>query len=186
MQSGQHDWIEACIKQDPRAQRLLYETYAPQMMAVCYRYAQDQAEAQDMLQEGFVKVFQHLERYQDRGSLEGWIRRIMVNTAIDHLRRRKKQQQDIELNEGIVDAGVSDALDDLEAEFLMDLIQQLPDGYRAVFNMYAVEGYSHQEIAQQLGISEGTSRSQYTRARNQLQRLIKAAYQQKMVHKDAI
>lgn len=186
MQGAQQNWIEACINQDPQAQRYLYETYAPQMYGVCLRYAQDEAEAQDMLQDGFVKVFQNLNRYQDRGSLEGWIRRIMVNTAIDHLRRRKKNQQDVELNETIVDSEVSDAVDQLEAEFLMELVQSLPDGYRAVFNLYAIEGYSHQEIAQQLGISEGTSRSQYTRARRQLQRLIRNAYQQKMVYKDAI
>ncbi|MEM9985773.1 MAG: RNA polymerase sigma factor [Bacteroidota bacterium] len=178
--------VEKCIEQDRQAQRFLYESYSPQMMAVCYRYAADQDEAADILQEGFVKVFQNLEKYQDRGSLEGWIRRIMVNTAIDHLRRRKKRQQEMELNETIVDSMVEDAIDHLEAEFLLHLVQQLPDGYRTVFNLYGIEGYSHQEIAQQLGISEGTSRSQYTRARAQLQRLIKAAYQQKTVYRDVI
>jgi RNA polymerase sigma factor (sigma-70 family) len=180
MSQAQQALIHACIEQDPQAQRSLYDRFAPQMMAVCCRYAKDRTEAQDILQEAFVKVFQHLGRYRDSGSLEGWIRRIVVNTAIDHLRRNKRQQQDIELNETTLDVGVEDVLDHMEAAFLMELIQQLPEGYRAVFNLYAVEGYSHQEIAQQLEISEGTSRSQYVRARHQLQKLIKIAYQHKL------
>lgn len=155
-------------------------------MAICYRYAYDEATAEDMLQEGFVKVFQSLHRYQDHGSLEGWIRRIMVNTAIDILRRRKRQRGEMELNETIIDSEVEDALDHLEASFLMELIQQLPTGYRLVFNLYAIEGYSHAEIAEKLQISEGTSRSQYTRARGMLQRLIKATYQERIVYRDAI
>ena len=178
--------IQACLRHEPAAQRRLYELFAPQLMAVCYRYAADEALAEDILQEGFVKIFQHLKRYQDHGSFEGWMRRIMVNTAIDQLRRRKRQHVELELNETLVDAQVEGALDQLEATFLLDLIQQLPDGYRLVFNLYAIEGYSHAEIAQQLRISEGTSRSQYTRARTQLQRLIQAAYQEPTVYRDAI
>jgi RNA polymerase sigma factor (sigma-70 family) len=178
--------IDACLRHEAPAQRRLYECFAPQLMAVCYRYASDQAMAEDILQEGFVKIFQNLHRYQDQGSLEGWMRRIVVNTAIDQLRRRKRQQGEIELNETIVDAQVEDAIDHLEAEFLLNLIQQLPEGYRLVFNLYAIEGYSHAEIAKQLNISEGTSRSQYTRARGQLQRMIHTAYQEPTVYRDAI
>jgi len=178
--------IKACLKHDVQAQRRLYELFAAQMLPVCFRYAGSKPEAEDILQEGFIKVFQHLPRYKDTGPLEAWIRRIMVNTAIDYLRRNKRRQQELELNETILDPKWEDVLDQMEATFLMELIQELPDGYRMVFNLYALEGYSHQEIAKQLGISEGTSRSQYTRARKHLQRLIQAAYQEKKVYRDAI
>jgi RNA polymerase sigma-70 factor (ECF subfamily) len=178
--------IQACLRHEASAQRQLYEQFAPQLMAVCYRYASDESLAEDILQEGFLKIFQHLDRYQDQGTLEAWMRRIIVNTAIDQLRRRKRQRGELELNEAIVDADVEDALDHLEASFLLEMIQRLPDGYRLVFNLYAIEGYSHVEIAKQLDISESTSRSQYARARSQLQRLIKAAYQEKTVYRDVI
>ncbi|MEM6261191.1 MAG: sigma-70 family RNA polymerase sigma factor [Bacteroidota bacterium] len=164
--------IERCIQQDTAAHQRLYELFAPKMMAVCYRYARNQAEAEDMLQEGFIKVFQNLKRYTFKGSLEGWIRRIMVNTAIDLLRKHKYFQKETDIEEADVEEFAEFSIDRLEMEYLLKIIQELPTGYRVVFNLYAIEGYSHKEIGQQLKISESTSRSQYTRARSMLKKRI--------------
>ena len=178
--------LKGCIKGDSRAQRELYERLAPKMLAVCYRYARTEAEAEDILQEGFVKVFVNINKYQDRGSLEGWIKRIMINCAIDHLRKEKAYAHQASLNEVIVGDEAADALDNLALEDLFALIQRLPDGYRMVFNLYAIEGYNHAEIAQQLHISESTSRSQYTRARAMLKTKIRELYLEKHTLRDAI
>ena len=155
--------IEACIKGKARAQRELYKTFAPAMLAVCYRYARDKEEAEDFLQEGFIKVFQKIEQYDGKGSFEGWIKRIMINSAIDQLRKQKTQS--VEIDESISELLQHIDPDELSMEYLFNIIQELPTGYRMVFNLYAIEGYSHKEIGQELGISESTSRSQYTRAR---------------------
>lgn len=155
-----------CIKGDPRAQRELFEMYAPKMMGVCLRYMKDQMQAEDVLQDGFVKVFTKLHKYEGNGSLEGWVRRIMVNTALDHLRKSNKFNANVSMDD--VDYKVesdADALSDLIEEDLLKLIQDMPDGYKTVFNMFAIEGYSHKEISDQLGISENTSKSQYSRAK---------------------
>ncbi len=178
--------VQRCIDGQPRAQRELYECFAPKMMGVCMRYAKSPARAEDMLQEGFIKVFQKLEKYQDKGSLEGWIRRIMINTAIDTLRREKHMLQQLEINEAIAEQVNESVLDELEADFLMDRIQELPTGYRLVFNLYAIEGYSHAEIGEQLHITESTSRSQYTRARAMLKKRICEAYMETNTLRDAI
>lgn len=166
--------IERCLKKELKAQKELYELFAPKMLAVCYRYAYDQSEAEDILQEGFIKVFSQLHKYLHKGSLEGWIRRIMVHTAIDHVRRERKFRFQQHLDE--VESGtlVEKDWDYLYCEDITRLIQELPDGFRIVFNLYAIEGYSHKEIAKQLGIKASTSRSQYTRARALLQQKIKA------------
>ena len=165
--------IEGCIRKESQAQRELYDRMAPRMMAVCYRYAKDQADAEDMLQEGFVKVFQKIQEYKRQGSFEGWIRKIMVRTAIDHLRKYKYLQQHTEINPEITQDLVEVETDSLELEYLYSIIQELPAGYRVVFNLYAIEGYSHKEIGAQLEISESTSRSQYTRARAILMKRIR-------------
>ncbi|MEZ4826509.1 MAG: sigma-70 family RNA polymerase sigma factor [Bacteroidia bacterium] len=178
--------IKGCINQKPAAQRELYDRFASAMLAVCYRYARDRDDAEDILQEGFVKVFQKIAHFDDRGSLEGWIRKIMVNTAIDHLRKQKYQQNQTELKEGIAQFESEDVLDRLELESLYEVIQQLPAGYRLVFNLYAIEGYSHKEIADELDINESTSRSQYTRAKAMLRQLIEALYMEKNIYKDVI
>ncbi|MDX2249428.1 MAG: sigma-70 family RNA polymerase sigma factor [Bacteroidia bacterium] len=178
--------IKGCVNQKPAAQRELYEQFASSMLAVCYRYARDKDDAEDILQEGFVKVFQKIGKFDDRGSLEGWIRKIMVNTAIDHLRKQKYQNHQTELNEGITEEVSADILDHMELEFLFKVIQQLPTGYRLVFNLYAVEGYSHKEIADELGITESTSRSQYTRAKAMLRQQIGEIYMEKNIYKDVI
>ena len=178
--------IKDCIKQKPQAQRELYQLFAPKMMALCYRYARDEANAEDILQEGFIKIFQKINKYDDRGSFEGWVRRIMVNTAIDHIRKQKHQQNEVEINEVISEDVSENVLDKLEAEHLFEVIQQLPTGYRLVFNLYAIEGYSHKEIGEQLNITESTSRSQYTRARAMLKRKIEELYMEQNIYKDVI
>ena len=178
--------IAGCKAGKPKAQRALYELFAAKMMAVCYRYARDEAEAEDILQDSFVKIFKKIENYEDKGSLEGWIRRIVVNTAIDLLRKRKHQKKELELNEAITEEISADVLDQLELEFLYKIIHALPPGYRMVFNLYAIEGYSHAEIGKQLNISESTSRSQYTRARAMLKQRIQRAYMETNLYKDVI
>lgn len=157
--------VKKCIDGDQRAQRTLFEKFAPKMLGVCLRYAKEQTQAEDVLQDGFVKVFTKLEGYKG-GSLEGWIRRIMVNTSLDQIRKNHKFQDNIDIDQ--VDYKVTDngfILEGLMAEDLMKLISSMPDGYRVVFNMFAIEGYSHKDIAKELGVSENTSKSQYSRAR---------------------
>lgn len=155
-----------CVEGDQLAQRKLFEKYAPKMMGVCLRYTRDVEQAEDVMQDGFVKVFTKLDKYSGEGSLEGWVRRIMVNTALDHIRRNTKFNANVSMDD--VEYKVesdSDALGSLMEEDLLKLIQEMPDGYRTVFNMFAIEGYSHKEIGEQLGVSENTSKSQYSRAK---------------------
>ncbi len=155
-----------CIEGDPRAQRELFEMYAPKMMGVCLRYMKDQAQAEDVLQDGFVKVFTKLDKYTGNGSLEGWVRRIMVNTSLDHLRKTNKFNANVSMDDVSYKVeSDADALSDLMEEDLLKLIREMPDGYKTVFNMFAIEGYSHKEISVKLGISENTSKSQYSRAK---------------------
>jgi RNA polymerase sigma factor (sigma-70 family) len=155
-----------CIEGDQRAQQKLFEMYAPKMMGVCLRYMKDHAQAEDVLQDGFVKVFTKLDKYSGEGSLEGWVRRIMVNTALDHLRKSTKFQTNVSMDDiEYKMESDSDALGLLLEEDLLKLIQEMPDGYKTVFNMFAIEGYSHKEIGEQLGVSENTSKSQYSRAK---------------------
>jgi RNA polymerase sigma-70 factor (ECF subfamily) len=138
------------------------------MMGVCYRYARNRADAEDMLQEGFIKVFSRLSQYRSEGSLEGWIRRIMVTTAINALNRDKFLQKNIDLEQvGELPVEGPVANDTVGGE-LMQLLHRMPVGYKTIMNLYAIEGYSHKEIAQLLGIAESTSRSQYSRARELL------------------
>ena len=158
--------INECLKGKSIAQRKLFELFAPKMMGVCMRYMKSQEEAEDVLQDGFVKVFHKLSAFQSSGSLEGWIRRIMVNTALDQLRRNAKFGNTLDVTE--VDYKLENenfTFEELVAEDLMKIINDMPDGYKIVFNMFAIEGYSHKEIADTLSISENTSKSQYSRAR---------------------
>ena len=155
-----------CVKGNAKAQRMLFDKFASKMMAVCMRYANDTMEAEDVLQEGFVKVFGKLADFKMEGSLEGWIRRIMVNTSLDALRKNKRFQNDSKLEDVDFKTSSSElASDHLLAEDLLKMIQALPEGYKIVFNLFAIEGYSHKEIADLLGVSENTSKSQYSRAK---------------------
>ena len=155
-----------CIKGDQRAQRKLFEMYAPKMMGVCLRYMKDQAQAEDVLQDGFVKVFTKLDKYTGDGSLEGWVRRIMVNTALDQLRKTNKFNANVSMDDVAYKVeSDADVLAPLIEEDLLKLIQEMPTGYKTVFNMFAIEGFSHKEIGEKLGVSENTSKSQYSRAK---------------------
>lgn len=158
--------VSECVRGNPKAQRVLFDRFSGKMMTVCLRYTKDLHEAEDVLQEGFVKIFKKLPDFKMEGSLEGWIRRIFVNTALDSLRKTKKFQGDASLED--VDFKMSTyelASDSIHTEDLMKIIQSLPEGYKVVFNLFAIEGYSHKEIADLLDISENTSKSQYSRAR---------------------
>jgi RNA polymerase sigma factor (sigma-70 family) len=166
--------IKSCISGETRAQKLLFDRYSRRMMGICLRYAQGREEAEDMLQDGWIKVFRNLNSFRFEGSAEGWIKRIMVNTCLDNLRKTKKMfnQVEIEAVQEIlpVETGTSSA-DILSEKDLLKMIHQLSPGYRTVFNLFAIEGYSHKEIADMLSITESTSKSQYSRARVQLQKM---------------
>lgn len=154
------------MRGDPRAQRLLYDTYAEVMFGVCYRYTRSQADAEDVLQEAFVRVFTRLAQFRKDGELGAWIRRIVVHTALNFLKRPGRSHEPLLFtDEGPEPISDRDPVPDLEAKELAGLIRALPTGFRTVFNLYAIEGYSHLEIAGLLGIRETTSRSQYMRAR---------------------
>jgi len=167
------DLVRGCVEGSLRHQRELYQVFAPKMMGVCMRYAGNQAEAEDMLQEGFVTVFRKIETFTGKGDLGAWIRKVMVNAALMHLRKNKKFQMQVDLEEVdfFLEAGQS-LFSTLAAKDLMHMVQKLPPGYRSVFNLYAIEGYNHREIGDKLDISAGTSKSQYSRAREMLRKMI--------------
>ncbi|MEM8908828.1 MAG: sigma-70 family RNA polymerase sigma factor [Bacteroidota bacterium] len=165
-------FLEECIAGRPHSQKLLYEHFAPKMFGICLRYASDFHQAEDILQEGFIKVFHNLHRFRKEGSFEGWMKRIFINTAIEFYRKAANSYA-LPLAEEVLTTNCSGkALSDLRHQDLLKVIQQLPDGYRTVFNLYAIEGYHHKEIGQLLNISEGTSKSQLARARKVLKALI--------------
>lgn len=156
---------EGCLNNERKQEELFYKILAPRMMAVCLRYAHDRDEAQDILQEGFIKAFKNRHLYRGEGSLEGWVRRIMVHAAISRFRKAKPIVLSAEITTNTDAFGGAYDNDELETKDLMKMIGQLPDTYRSVFNMYAIEGYSHQEIGSTLGISELLSRTTLYRAR---------------------
>lgn len=159
---------------DPKAQGELYQRLAPRMFGICLRYTRNQMEAEDVLQEGFIKVFRYMQDYRNDGSLEGWVRRTMVNTAINFYKKKAKYQKDISLDErDPINQDEESAIDKMSAQELLDYIQELPDGYRMVFNLNVIEGYTHKEIGEMLNISENTSKSQLSRARHVLQGKLK-------------
>lgn len=160
--------VAGCQKGNPRHQRALYEQYYRLMFGLCLRYTDNRDDAEDILQEGFIKVFKHINSFRGQGSFEGWIRRIMVHTAIEHYRRNSRYFM-VDIEEAREVAFEADALMALSRDEIVGHIQALPVGYRTVFNLYVVEGYPHQEIADMLGISVGTSKSQLSRAKKLLQ-----------------
>lgn len=169
--------IDACRKGDRKAQYELYEKYAPLMYSVCRRYVMQLQEAEDILVYGFTKVFQKLNQFKGEGSFEGWVRRIMVNEALTFIRRNKSMYLEVEIEKASREPDLNKLSDQLEVEDLEKLIDRLPMGYKTVFNLYAIEGFSHREIAEKLGISENTSKSQLSRARVHLQKLLLNAEQ---------
>ena len=165
--------IAACLKGKRKAKRRLYERFRVPMFRVCMRYAPSREVAEDLLQEGFYQVFKDLGQFRGEGALGGWINRIMVRTALNYLRKQRKGGFQDSFSEQISDYdGEASILSDMGATHIMNLLQSLPSGYRAVFNLYAIEGYSHKEIAEQLDIAESSSRSQYVRARRALRQLL--------------
>ena len=170
---SESDLLEGCRRGDRKMQHELYNRFAPKMYGVCLRYAANAEEAEDILQEGFIKIFNKISSYRGDGSFEGWIRRIFVNTAIEHFRKKTYLQPITETEENTVEGKYLSVLDSLAEKDIIQLVQQLSPGYRTVFNMYVVEGYSHKQIAEMLGISEGTSKSQLSRAKMILQDLVK-------------
>lgn len=170
---SESDLIKGCIAGDRRMQEELYARFAPKMYAVCLRYANSADDAQDLLQEGFIKVYRNLHRFRAEGSFEGWIRRVFVNTSIEHFRKKStKMSMVTDKEENTIEDADITALHKLAEKDIINIIQELSPGYRTVFNLYVVEGYSHKEIGELLGISEGTSKSQLARAKGVLQKKI--------------
>jgi RNA polymerase sigma-70 factor (ECF subfamily) len=165
------DIIAGCLRNSAKHQEALYQKYASKMMAVCLRYAYTNFEAEDIFQEAFVKVFSKLNSYENKGSFEGWIRHIFVNTALNHYSKNKKHYQQADIVEQIdVSYEEVDIISRLSHEELLAIIRELPEGYRLVFNLSVLEGYTHKEIGTLLGINEGTSKSQLSKAKAILQK----------------
>ena len=171
------DTVKKCVKGDRKAQQELYEMFYSKMMGVCYRYTNNAEDARDILQDGFVKVYSNLKKYNFEGSLEGWIRRIMVNTAIDHFRKQKNVFMVDDEDNYILENSKVESADTIYGQFgerdIMDAIQSLSPSYKAVFNLNVIEGYQHKEIAEKLNISEGTSKSNLAKAKQNLRKLLK-------------
>ncbi len=158
--------VKECIREIPAAQRQLYEYFAESMLGICYRYTKSMDDAEDVLQDGFVKVFRNLHQYKYEGELGGWIRRIMVTTALNFLKKNARYNHEFAFDNENLHPVINDNPEiKLTGKEIADLVRQLPVGYQTIFNLHAVEGYSHVEIGKMLGINEGTSRSQYARAR---------------------
>lgn len=160
--------IQGCLRNQPAAQKELYYLYSPKMLSVCYRFSINRQDAEDMLQEGFIRVFSQIQSFQNKGSFEGWIRRIIVHTCINHLKKNKKFNDNLQIEAASMRLMVDDVPSILQAKQVIDCIRVLPIGYRTVLNLFAIEGYNHKEIAAMLDIEESTSRSQYTRAKQLL------------------
>ncbi|MEO0474087.1 MAG: RNA polymerase sigma factor [Bacteroidota bacterium] len=164
--------VQGCIDGGRKYQKLLYERYYGSMMVVCMRYTNDREEARDVLHEGFMKVFRNLHKFSRGTNLGAWIRRIMINTSIDHYRKSSKRPNLVEINHAVHETDVQDIVAELEAKEILKMVQKLSPAYRTVFNLYVIEGYSHKEVGEALGISEGTSKSNLAKARAKLQQMV--------------
>lgn len=169
------EMLKGCKANESDAQKYLFDKYVKKMTGICCRYVDSYEEAQDIVQDGFIKVFNKIGTFSGKGSIEGWIRRIMINTALDYLRRIKASRYDVDITEIEYKVeGKQEIIEKMQADDLLSIIRTLPKGYRTVFNLYAIEGYSHKEIAKKLDISQNTSKSQYSRARSLLQKKLEA------------
>jgi len=165
--------FQGCLKNQAAAQKELYNRYSPKMLAVCYRFAHKREDAEDMLQEGFIKVFSQIHTFQNKGAFEGWIRRIMVHTCINNLKKNKRFNDSVDIAyANSVQVREESVPSIVQAKQVVECIRMLPMGYRTVLNLYAIEGYSHKEIAEMLDIEESTSRSQYTRSKQMLEEIL--------------
>lgn len=172
LQHEESDFIAACVRGERWAQQLLYEAHYSPLMGICLRYAVDEHEALDILHEGFLKIFRYIGKYEPGTSLQAWLRRIMVNTAIDYYRKKvRRRTEDIEEVQQ-EQTTMPGALDDIGEKEILDAVRQLTPAYRMVFNMYVVEGFSHREIGEALGITESSSRSNLVKARNRLKEIL--------------
>jgi RNA polymerase sigma-70 factor (ECF subfamily) len=165
--------LKGCLQNDPGAQRELYNRYSPKMLSVCYRFAHNREDAEDMLQEGFIKIFSQMHTFGNRGAFEGWIRRIIVHTCINILKKNKKFNESVDIIHATGAVVREESVPSIvQAKQIVECIRMLPIGYRTVLNLYAIEGYSHREIGTMLDIEESTSRSQYTRAKAMLEEIL--------------
>lgn len=170
----EEELIQQCLENDKWALEQLYKQFAPKMFGVCLRYAKNRMEAEDILQEGFIKVINNLHSFRSKGSFEGWMRRTMVNTAINHYKKNLRHAREMDIEEVEVENNSElKVLDKISTDELMAMIQQLPEGYKVIFNLNVIEGYTHKMIGQMLGISENTSKSQLLRAKRLLKDKIK-------------
>jgi len=165
--------LKGCLQNDPAAQRELYNRYSPKMLSVCYRFAHNREDAEDMLQEGFIKIFSQMHTFGNRGAFEGWIRRIIVHTCINILKKNKKFNESVDIIHATGAMVREESVPSIvQAKQIVECIRMLPIGYRTVLNLYAIESYSHREIGLMLDIEESTSRSQYTRAKAMLEEIL--------------
>lgn len=165
--------LQGCLQNKAAAQKALYEKYSAKMLAVCYRYAHNREDAEDMLQEGLIKVFSQIHTFENRGSLEGWIRRIVVHTCINNLKKNKKFNESVDIiHANAIQVKEESIPSIIQAKQVAECIRLLPLGYRTVLNLYAIEGFSHREIGDMLDIEESSSRSQYTRAKGMLEDIL--------------
>jgi len=165
--------LKGCLQNEPAAQRELYNRYSPKMLSVCYRFAHNREDAEDMLQEGFIKVFSQMHTFGNRGAFEGWVRRIIVHTCINILKKNKKFNESVDIIHATAAQVREESVPSIvQAKQVVECIRMLPIGYRTVLNLYAIEGYSHREIGEMLDIEESTSRSQYTRAKAMLEDIL--------------
>ena len=178
---SEDDIINGCLNKDRKMQEMLYHRFSSKMYTVCLRYCKDAEDAQDLLQDGFVKIFRNLDRYRGEGSFEGWIRRIFINTSIEHFRKSLRNFSVSEVQEISIEDPSWNALDNLAEKDIIKMIQNLSPGYRQVFNMYVIEGYSHKDISDILGISEGTSKSQLARAKAILKKMVEEKLEKEKV-----
>jgi len=163
--------IKACKKQDPKAQKQLYERYAPKYLGVCKRYIKDNADAEYIMVEGFFKILTKIDSFKGKGNFEGWMRRIMVNESLMYLRKKVNYHMIVESNSKIPSKDLT-INDQMAYDDLLKVLDLLPDGYRTIFNMFAIEGYKHKEIAEKLNISESTSKTQFFHAKKRLQEIL--------------
>jgi len=165
--------LQGCLQNNATSQRELYTRYSPKMLAVCYRFAHNREDAEDMLQEGFIKVFSQIHTFRNQGAFEGWIRRIVVHTCINHLKKNKRFNESVDIiHANSIQVREETVPSIVQAKQIVECIRLLPMGYRTVLNLYAIEGYTHKEIAEMLDIEESTSRSQYTRAKQMLEDIL--------------
>ena len=165
--------LQGCLRNEAIAQKELYNRYSPKMLAVCYRFGHNREDAEDMLQEGFIKVFSQIHTFRNQGAFEGWVRRIIVHTCINNLKKHKKFNESVDLIHATTLQVREESVPSIvQAKQVVECIRLLPLGYRTVLNLYAIEGYSHKEISIMLEIEESTSRSQYTRAKQMLEEIL--------------